>query len=310
MRDYYNVLPDDVYLLKKHFTPGREGHRPEFITRHHLMYIGNGRDVVDQIWISRPASAHYVVAPKGSVCQTVWDQNTAWGNANWWANLRALVIEHSNDSGRVNGNDFDARSWTISDETIISGARLAAAAMRFYGMGAPAYGKNVNDHFQWTSTGCPVHLQGPVKGNAWGGRAGKYHFSWMEEAEDFYRRLQSRLVDPQGNPIKHNFPAPTPQPKKEEEPFMALSHDEQVELLAKTRELYNALLAPVPSTVPGSDYKAPRTTYLDHMDRKIEDLHVALKAAPSPTQQACDALQAASDAHDPADEHPEDNHAH
>ncbi|WP_257202279.1 peptidoglycan recognition protein family protein [Corynebacterium cystitidis] len=304
MKDYFNVIPEDVYLLRKHFTRGREGNKPQFLTRHHLMYIGNGRQVVDRIWNARPASAHLVTDQHGRTCQTVWDRDTAWGNANWWANLRTIVLEHSNNTGR-NGGDFAPGSLNISDATLIEGARIGAAYCRFYGWGRPHYGTNIRDHFEFTSTGCPVHLQGPKRGNAWGGQPGKYHFQWMEEASWFYDQMQSGLVDAQGNPIKRNFPAPTP--KKETITLAEVTRAEFDELLTKTRELHNALLAPVPSTVEGSTYKAPRVAFMDHMDRKIEDLHVALKSEQTPTQKEADAFQKASDNHD---EKEEDTHNH
>ena len=40
MKNYYEVLPDKIRLLQKHFTPGRGGHRIKDITRHHLAMAG------------------------------------------------------------------------------------------------------------------------------------------------------------------------------------------------------------------------------------------------------------------------------
>lgn len=211
-RDYYTLQPDLIYLVKGNQNTGRAGQKIEFITRHHLMYTGGVKAVVDQIWNHptqpRAASAHIVIDPVGGWGQAVWDANTAWANASVWANQRTIAIEHSNNSGRHGGNDFHDLSWNISDETIVSGARVAAAYCLHEKLGTPVYGKNIRDHNEFTSTGCPVHLQGPRPGNAWGGRAGKYHNQWMDEAKWFYDQLDKKLVNPDGTPIKMNFPAP------------------------------------------------------------------------------------------------------
>lgn len=200
-RDYYTLEPDKIYLLGKHFTAGRAGAKIEFITRHHLMMIGEVEDVVDRVWNTRQASAHVVIGPTGRWGQAVYDRDTAWANADLWANRRTIAIEHSNNTGRFGGNDYHDRSWNISDETLIEGARVSAAYCLHEGLGRPNYGTNIRDHNHFTSTGCPVHLQGPWAGNAWGGKAGKYHNQWMEESVWFYDQLDKKLVNPDGTPI-------------------------------------------------------------------------------------------------------------
>ncbi|ODQ97031.1 hypothetical protein BFG51_02610 [Dietzia alimentaria] len=167
---------------------------------------------MDNIWNTRQASAHVVVDPAGEWGQAVYDRDTAWANASAWANARTIAIEHSNNTGRFGGNDYHDKSWNISNETLISGARVAAAYCLHEKLGPPVYGRSIRDHNEFTSTGCPVHLQGPRAGNAWGGKAGKYHHAWMEEAVWFYEQLEKRLVHPDGAPITTKFPAP-----KEEE---------------------------------------------------------------------------------------------
>lgn len=198
-RDYYTLAPDRMYRIGQHFTPGRAGAKIEFITRHHLMSISQGEYVVDKIWNTRQASAHHIIGPDGRWVQAVYDRDTAWANANQWANQRTIAIEHANSTGRAPGaTDFNDASWNISDATIINGARVAAAYCLYFGLGRPVYGKNIRDHFEFTSTGCPVHLQGPHPKNSWGGRAGKYHEKWMQEAQHFYDLLKARQVNPDG----------------------------------------------------------------------------------------------------------------
>lgn len=211
MKDYYTLEPDKLYRLGQHFNAGRGGAKIEFITRHHLMYVGEVEAVVDKIWNTRQASAHIVIGPKGRWGQAVYDRDTAWANANPWANARTIAIEHSNNTGKFGGNDYHDKSWNISDETLKEGARVAAAYCLHERLGPPVYGRSIRDHNHFTSTGCPVHLQGPTPGNAWGGKAGKYHHPWMEEAVWFYDQLAKKLVHPDGTPITPKFPAPSPE---------------------------------------------------------------------------------------------------
>ena len=216
MKDYYKIEPDKFYPLpsgpNQHFTTGRAGAKVQFITRHHLMYIGEVEDVVDNIWNTRQASAHVVIGPTGRWGQAVGDNSTAWANADQWANQRTIAIEHSNSTGLHAGNDYHDKSWNISDETIISGARVAAAYCLYYGLGEPKYGTTIRDHNEFTATGCPVHLQGPRPGNAWGGKAGKYHAKWMAEAASFYRKLKNGEVHPDGTPKHPTLSATPPAP--------------------------------------------------------------------------------------------------
>lgn len=256
MKDYYALEPDRMYRLGQHYTSGRAGQKIEFITRHHLMMIGEVEAVVDNVWNVRQASAHVVIGPKGRWGQAVYDRDTAWANASPWANQRTIAIEHSNNTGRFGGNDYHDKSWNISDETLIEGARVAAAYCLHERIGPPVYGKSIRDHNEFTSTGCPVHLQGPRPGNAWGGKAGKYHHAWMEEAQWFYGQLDKKLVNPDGTPTAPKFPAPIP----EEGFLMALTDDEQRELLHKTRDIH-AQLGPWPQL--GKNEKGLDLTLVD-----------------------------------------------
>lgn len=180
--DYLNVEPD-YYVAPppNHWTPGRGGHKIEFITRHHLMMVGDAHDARN-VWLTRPASAHYVVDPAGKVGQVVFDKDTAWANADWSANQRTIAIEHSNSAGA-------SADWPISDATIVAGARLAAALCLFYNLGRPKFGTNIRDHREFTATQCPYHLA----------KGGKYHRRWMDEAQRFYDELTAGKVAAESN---------------------------------------------------------------------------------------------------------------
>lgn len=268
--DYYEVMPHKITLLGGHFTHGRDS--ISGLVRHHTAGVLNAAQL-NHVWRpngGRQASTNYLTDTIGEVSQHVWDNNTAWANAHTWANRNLLSMEHSNNAG--------APGWPIADETIIGGARWAAALARFYKWGVPKFNVNIFDHRKFTSTSCPHHLHA---------YDGKYNDEWFEEATWFYDQLQRKLVDPQGNPIKQNFPAPTPEPTRKGI-FMHLSEAEEREILTTVRELKNAFLKPVPSRVEGSTFEAPRVDFIDLIDRKVEELHVEYSGKSSPAQVEAD----------------------
>lgn len=187
--NFYDVQPHEVAILPNahgknypHFSRGRGGRKPKYITRHHTAGIFWTAKSVNDVWRAREASAHYLVNPNGHISQHVWDGDTAWSNRNLRSNQESISIEHSNDAGKP--------AWTISEKTIINGARLAAALCKFYGLGRPVFGVNIRDHREFTQTSCPHHL-------AFGGR---YHQRWMDEAQRFYDQLVAGSVHPDGTP--------------------------------------------------------------------------------------------------------------
>lgn len=218
--NYYTLQPHRFDLVPNNrYERGRAGFKPEFIVRHHLMMVNATGEAVRKVWEGRVASAHYTVQGAygrlGQISQHVYDANTAWANANRTVNRKSYAIEHSNNSGRVGGSDYNQSSWNIDDEVIIGGARWASALLIHDKMGPPIYGTTIRDHNWFTATGCPVHLQGPRAGNAWSGRAGKYHHEWMEEAKFFYDQLDKKLVHPDGTPIATFTGTPKPAPQEE-----------------------------------------------------------------------------------------------
>lgn len=272
--DYYNVIPHKIALLGGHFTYGRDAIRG--LVRHHTAGVLDAA-AINQIWkpgVGRQASTNYLTDHHGIVSQHVWDKDTPWANANTWANRNLLSMEHSNSAG--------APGWPINDETIIGGARWGAALLRFYDCGRPKFEANVFDHRKWAQTSCPHHLNATN---------GKYNDEWFEESTWFYDQLQAKLVDPQGNPIKTNFPPPAPKPANQEEEFFLskLTEAEQREALTKIREIHNALFAPVPSKVEGSKFKAPLAEFVLLTDRKVEELHKEYAGKHTAAQQECEA---------------------
>src|SRR5699024_5673544 len=160
---------------------------------------------------------------------------------------------------------------------IIAGARWAAALLVHDKMGPPVYGLGgtIRDHNMFTSTGCPVHLSGPHSGNPFGGKAGKYHHAWMEEAKSFYYQLDKKLVNPDGTPIKPGF---TP-PKKEDAEVAFTETDRKMlrevhhELTHRFDSRYDLERLRRGEIHERQVYKDTQAGYALEGDRKVEDIH-------------------------------------
>lgn len=280
--DYYKLQPHRFDLVPSNrYRIGRSGKKPRYIVRHHLMMVNATGEAVRGVWLDREASAHYSIQGAagrlGQVSQHVYDANTAFANANWNANLESYTIEHSNSTGRFNGSDYHDKAWNISDEVIIAGARWAAALLVHDKMGPPVYGLGgtIRDHNMFTSTGCPVHLSGPHSGNPFGGKAGKYHHAWMEEAKSFYYQLDKKLVNSDGTPIKQGF---TP-PKKEDAEVAFTETDRKMlrevhhELTHRFDSRYDLERLRRGEIHERQVYKDTQAGYALEGDRKVEDIH-------------------------------------
>lgn len=256
--DFYKVQPHRVAILPKaigksypHYSHGRGGRKIRYITRHHTAGIFWTPESVNDVWVRREASAHYLVNPKGVISQHVWDANTAWSNRNLQSNQETISIEHSNDAGQP--------VWTISEATLIGGARLAAALCKFYGLGRPVFGVNIRDHREFTTTSCPHHL-------AFGGR---YHQRWMDEAQRFYDLLVAGAVHPDGT-LKND-------PAKMKGLFVSLPIERQEELAAKIDrihfELTNLFQSRFVDENGPSEYRDTLVGYMLNTDNVTYDMH-------------------------------------
>lgn len=230
MKNWWTVEPDKFALLDRHHTKGRGGAAIQYVTRHHIM----GALTTEQtrnVWLTRQASAHYVVENSGQIGQIIYDRDTAWSNGNAASNRVSVSIEHANSGG---GPD-----WPISPTVIREGAKLAASLCWFYKLGRPAFGRNIRDHQEFTATACPQHLR----------NGGRYHSEWMRIAQEHYDFM---AANPNG--------APAPAPIPEEGFLMALNDAEQRELLNKVRDIH-AQLGPWPQL--GTNDKGQNLTLVD-----------------------------------------------
>ena len=149
----WDTLEPDVYKLvgPHRHTKGRAGRAIKYLVIHH----NAGVNTVEGVWalweFSRAASAHYQIEPSGRIGQLVNDRDTAWHAANARANQESIGIEFSNSGGGAQG-------WPIAQLTLEEGAHLVAALCKFYKLGRPKWGKNMEPHSKFSSTSCPARL--------------------------------------------------------------------------------------------------------------------------------------------------------
>lgn len=203
MKNFYNLESDEVRLMNKHFTQGRNGQRVQCVVIHHNAGVLSIKQIWD-VWQTRAASAHFQTESGGRIGQLVWDANTAWHAANAWINQTSIGIEVSNSAG-------PNQDWPITDTAVIQAARLAAAVCWHFKLGRPVAGKNVRWHREFTGTSCPYHLA----------PGGKYHRRFMDEAHRFYDLMAAGAVNPDGSLKQTAAPAPD---KKEKDNVLTIKY--------------------------------------------------------------------------------------
>ena len=133
------------------------------------------KNVAINTWLANGAaqtSAHYEVADN-EIIGTVGENVSAWHSGNGTMNSRSIGIEHKNATG--------APTWTISEATYASSAKLIADICKRYGFYPDA--THVIPHKQVHATACPggINMSKLIKmaqkvyngGNVSGGSASK-----------------------------------------------------------------------------------------------------------------------------------------
>lgn len=173
--DWKNLQPDVYMRVAAGFTNGRP-YGISGVTVHHMagnLTLEQCRAALD----SNGTGAHYGVAG-GRVAQFVDDYNRAWacgdGIGTGGGNDRTISIEHANDH---------ADPWTVSEDTLDTGAHLTAAICVYYKLGRPEWGKNVWPHRHWSATACPGELYGSQK-DAYIARAQAWYDSMVNGAAE------------------------------------------------------------------------------------------------------------------------------
>ncbi len=130
------------------YTVGRSGRKIEMITIHHMAGILTAKQCGGIFQnAGRGASAHYGIGNDVQVGQYVDEANTAWANANWDSNCKAVTIETSNS--QVGGN------WAVSDAVLNKLIQLVADIAKRNGLGTLVKGKNLTWHSMYCTTSCP-----------------------------------------------------------------------------------------------------------------------------------------------------------
>ena len=145
-------------LLPSHlYNKGRAGHKIEYFTIHHMIILDNQtRDesplvACRNVWVNgRQASAHYGVSGD-FVGQYVWDNDTAFANANLESNRRTIAVEHANKTLDMPGTEND---YLVDEKTFFTGARLIAHGHHRFNL-KPQRNVTVRRHGEFTPTACP-----------------------------------------------------------------------------------------------------------------------------------------------------------
>ncbi len=126
------------------------------ITVHHVA----GNSTVEQLgrlWQNpkRQGSSHYGVQGD-NIGQYVKEEDIAWTNSNWAANVRAVTIETANSGG--------APGWPVADDTLQTLIGLVADIAKRNKLGTLVVGKNLTYHSMYASTACPgPYLKGKMQ---------------------------------------------------------------------------------------------------------------------------------------------------
>lgn len=141
-----------MFIPAKWYTKGRDGRHIEMITIHHMACIYSAEQCGKSFQGTKKASSHYGVGVYGEIGQYVDECNTAWANANWDSNCKAVTIETSNDE--VGGE------WHVSDTTLRSLIKLVADIAKRNNLGKLVRGKNLTWHSMYAATACvPVETE-------------------------------------------------------------------------------------------------------------------------------------------------------
>lgn len=145
------LLPSNLY------SKGRAGRKIEYFTIHHMIILDNQtRDesplvACRNVWVNgRQASAHYGVSGD-FVGQYVFDDDTAFANANLESNRRTIAVEHANKTLDMPGTEND---YLVDEKTFFTGARLIAHGHHHFSL-KPKRNVTVRRHGEFTPTACP-----------------------------------------------------------------------------------------------------------------------------------------------------------
>ena len=142
------LINTTVWCREGNYTKGRDGRKIEMVTLHHMAGVLSAEEcgkVFQQA--GRGASAHYGIGKSGEVGLYVDEYNTAWANANWDSNCKAVTIELSNS--KIGGN------YPVSDVVLNKAIDLIVDIFKRNNLGKCVKGKNLTWHSMYSKTYCP-----------------------------------------------------------------------------------------------------------------------------------------------------------
>ena len=143
-----NLVTIRVPAHDGNYSLGRNGRKIEMITIHHMAGVLSAEQCGNIFKeAGRQASAHYGVGKDGEVGQYVDEANTAWANANWDSNCRAVTVETSNCE--------KGGQWKVSDVVLEKLIELVADISKRNNLGKLVKGKNLTWHSMYAITSCP-----------------------------------------------------------------------------------------------------------------------------------------------------------
>ncbi len=145
--DYIARLDATGHVTHQSFTK-------KSVTLHHNGGVNFSHDTILNIWVTRPASAHFDVDSAGSVAQYVRVNEYAWAVGDTTGNEETISIEMADATGDP--------TWHVSDATWKAAARLAAWLFANVVHARPDAG-NYFVHHHWSQTGCA----GPYIDSIW-----------------------------------------------------------------------------------------------------------------------------------------------
>lgn len=138
------------FIKATHFSSGRSGRKIEMITIHHMAGVLSAKQCGSIFQGNRQASAHYGIGNNGEIAQYVDEADTAWANANWDSNCKAVTIETSNDN--------TGEEWHVGDTALNSLIKLVADIAKRNNLSTLVKGQNVTWHRMYAATTCPRRL--------------------------------------------------------------------------------------------------------------------------------------------------------
>lgn len=143
-----SLVNTTVWSAEGNYTHGRSGRKIEMVTLHHMAGVLSAQQcgmIFQQA--GRGASAHYGIGKDGKIGLYVDEYNTAWANANWDSNCKAVTIELS--------NSMASGDYPVSDIVLNKAIDLIVDIFKRNNLGKCVKGQNLTWHSMYSSTYCP-----------------------------------------------------------------------------------------------------------------------------------------------------------